>query len=63
VAIYNIQINGYDNKTDKIRSETVWNKTKSVISEKGLPFVIETVSKVASAVAAGMVQGTMTGIK
>ncbi|MHB1420959.1 MAG: DUF2513 domain-containing protein [Bacillota bacterium] len=105
VAIYNLQIDGYDSKTvayhcdllyqaglikdykaqyadnelyafgvssltweghdylDKIRNETVWNKTKTVISEKGLPFVIETVREVASAVATGMVQGAIAGIK
>jgi len=105
VAIYNLQIDGYDNKIvayhckllyqaglnkdykaqyadnelygfgvssltweghdyfDKIRSETVWNKTKSIITEKGLPFMIETVREVASAVVSGMVQGTIAGIK
>ena len=105
VAIYNLQIDGYDNKAvayhcnllyqaglikdykdqyadnelytfgvssltweghdylDKIRSETVWNKTKSVISEKGLPFMIETVKEVASVVVSGMVQGAIAGIK
>jgi len=105
VAIYDLQIDGYDNKTvayhcnllyqaglikdykaqyadnelytfgvssltweghdylDKIRSETVWNKTKYVISEKGLPFMIETVKEVASAVMSGMVQGAITGMK
>lgn len=105
VAIYDLQIDGYDNKTvayhcnllyqaglikdykaqyaenelysfgvsaltweghdylDKIRSETVWNKTKSVISEKGLPFMIETVREVASAVVSRMVQCAITGMK
>lgn len=105
VAIYNLQIEGYDNKSvayhcdllfqaglikdykaqyaddelyyfavssltweghdylDKIRSETVWNKTKSLISEKGLPFMIDTVSTVASALVATMVQGAIAGIK
>jgi len=105
VAIYNLQIDGYDNKTiayhcnllyqaslikdyraqyadnelyafgvnsltweghdylDKIRSEKVWNKTKSIITEKGLPFMVDTVREVASVVIAGMVQGTIAGIK
>lgn len=48
---------------DKIRSETVWNKTKSIIREKGLPFIIDMVREVSSAVVTGMVQGAIAGIK
>ncbi|TEB07758.1 hypothetical protein Psch_01313 [Pelotomaculum schinkii] len=48
---------------DPLRYEINPNKTNSVISEKRLPFMIETLRKVASAVAAKMAQGAMTEIK
>ena len=48
---------------EKIRSETVWNKTKALIGEKGLPLVIDTVRDVATAVVTGMVQGAISGLK
>lgn len=41
---------------DKIRSETVWSKTKETITSKGLPFVIDVVKEVASAVTVAMVK-------
>jgi len=41
---------------DKIRSETVWNKTKETITSKGLPFVIDVVKEVAAAVTTAMVK-------
>lgn len=47
---------------DKIRSETVWIKTKTVINEKGLPLMIETIKDIASAIIAGMVQRTIKGL-
>lgn len=34
---------------DKIRSETVWNKTKETIVKKGLPFVFDVVKELATA--------------
>lgn len=44
---------------DKIRSDTVWNKTKSVIKDKGLPLIIETVREISSAIITGMMQGVL----
>ena len=41
---------------DKISSETVWSKTKETITSKGLPFVIDVVKEVASAVTVAMVK-------
>lgn len=35
---------------DKIREDTIWNKTKSVIRKKGLPFVFEIVKNVSTEV-------------
>lgn len=47
---------------EKIRQETVWNKTKSVIQNKGLPMVIDVVKDVSSSVIQSMVQGTIKGL-
>lgn len=47
---------------DKIRQDTVWNKTKAVIRDKGLPMVIDVVKDVSSAVIQSMVQGTIKGL-
>lgn len=44
---------------DKIRSDTVWNKTKAVAKEKGIPLFIDSVKEIATAVVAGMVQGAI----
>ena len=41
---------------DKIRNDTVWNKTKETITSKGLPFVIDVVKEVAAAVTTAMVK-------
>lgn len=47
---------------DKIRSDTVWNKTKTVIKDKGLPLVIETVKEISTAIITSMVQGAIKGL-
>ena len=33
---------------DKIRQDSIWNKTKNIIKEKGLPMTIDVISKIAS---------------
>lgn len=47
---------------DKIRSETVWNKTKEVIIGKGLPFVLDVVKEVAQSVISSMTEGAVKAI-
>jgi len=47
---------------DKIRNDKVWNKTKSVINDRGLPLIIETVKEIASAIISNMVQGTINSL-
>jgi len=42
---------------DKIRNDTVWNKTKEVIKNKGLPLIIETVRETASVIISNMLTG------
>lgn len=47
---------------DKIKSDTVWNKTKDTITKKGIPFVLDAVKEIATAVTAAMVQSAIAGL-
>lgn len=47
---------------DKIKNDTVWNKTKSTIKDKGLPFVLETVREIATAITTSMIQATIKSL-
>ena len=47
---------------DKIRSDTVWNQTKEVITKKGLPMVLDTIKQVATAVISSMTEGAITAM-
>lgn len=42
---------------DKIREDTIWNKTKDTIVEKGLPFVFDIVKFVSTEIITGVVKG------
>ena len=44
---------------DKIRSDTVWNRTKSIIVEKTLPFGIDVIKEIASAITTSMVKSAL----
>ncbi len=44
---------------DKIREDTIWNKTKETIKEKGLPLVFDIVKSVSSGIITGIVRGTI----
>lgn len=46
---------------DKIRDDTVWNKTKAIIREKGIPFVLDTVKQIATFVIETTVQSVIKG--
>lgn len=48
---------------DKIREDTVWNKTKAVVIEKGLPMILDVIKDVSSAVIASMTEGAIRAIK
>lgn len=48
---------------DKIREDTVWNKTKDLIKEKGLPMALEVVKNVATTMITVMTQGAIQGLK
>ena len=47
---------------DKIRSDTVWNRTKETITKKGIPFVLDAMKEIATAVTSAMIQAALTGI-
>ncbi|NMC56506.1 MAG: DUF2513 domain-containing protein [Eubacteriaceae bacterium] len=47
---------------DKIKNDTVWNKTKETISKKGVPFVLDAVKEIATAITATMIQTAITNL-
>ena len=47
---------------DKIKSDTVWNKTKETIKIKGIPFILEAVKEIATAITTTMIQSAIAGI-
>lgn len=59
--IGNLSNTGYD-FLDKIRSDTVWNKTKNTIKEKGLPFITGTISTIANAFISAAAEGVANSI-
>ena len=52
--------NGYD-YLDKIRQDTIWNKTKEIITKKGLPMVIDVIKDVSTEVIKSMTEGAIKG--
>ena len=48
---------------DKIRQDTVWNKTKDTIIQKGLPMILDVIKDVASAVVASMTEGAIKALR
>ena len=48
----NLTSEGFD-LLDKIRIDTVWNRTKTVISEKGLPLITGTIKTISIAITRG----------
>lgn len=47
---------------DKIREDTVWNKTKDTIKSKGLPMVLDVIKDVASAIITSMTTAAIGGM-
>lgn len=45
-----------------IRQDTIWNKTKDVITQKGLPMVLDVVKEISQSIVATMVQGAIKGL-
>lgn len=47
---------------DKIKCDTVWNRTKDTIQKKGIPFVLDSVKEIATAITTAMIQSAITGL-
>ena len=47
---------------DKIREDTIWNKTKETITEKGLPMVLDVIKSVATGVVTSMAEGAIKSL-
>lgn len=58
LSIGNLTNEGYDT-LEKFRNDTVWNKTKEIARDKGLPMLIDIFSQVASTVIAGITEGAL----
>ena len=46
---------------DKIRSDTVWKRTKDAIIKKGIPFVLDAIKEIATAITAEMIKKAILG--
>lgn len=47
---------------DKIKSDTIWNKTKDIVIKKGLPLAIDVLKDIAAAIISGMTQSAINGM-
>lgn len=47
---------------DKIRDNSVWEKTKKTMVEKGLPFALDTVKQIASVIVEGMTKAVINSL-
>jgi len=47
---------------DKVREDTVWNKTKETIKGKGLPMIFDVIKDVAAAVITSMTKAAISGM-
>ena len=57
----NLSNEGYD-FLDKIRNDTIWNKTKNTITEKGLPMIAGTIKTIATAFITAATEGIVNSI-
>lgn len=57
----NLTWDGYD-FLEKIRQDSVWNKTKEVITTQGLPMVIDVVKQVAQSIITSMTEGAINAM-
>lgn len=47
---------------DQIRQDTVWNKTKDVITKKGLPMIFDVVKQISSTIITAMTEAAIKSI-
>lgn len=60
-CVGNLTNDGYD-FLDKIRQDTIWNKTKETITKKGLPLIVDVVKEVATGIISSMTEGAVKGL-
>ncbi len=48
---------------DKARQDTVWDKTKDVVTEKGLSMAVDVIKGVATAIISSITEGAIKAIK
>ena len=48
---------------DKIREDTIWNKTKDIIVKKGLPMALDIIKEIATGIISAAVEGAVKGLK
>ena len=61
-SVGNLTNNGYD-FLDRIREESIWNNTKNVIQENGLPMIIDVIKNISTTIISSMVEGAVKGLK
>jgi hypothetical protein len=47
---------------DKIKSDTVWNRTKDTIKDKGIPFVLDAVREISTAITTAMIKSAIGSV-
>lgn len=47
---------------EKIRDNTVWDKTKTIITDKGLPMAIDVIKNVSTSIISAMTEGAVKGM-
>lgn len=57
----NLSNEGYD-FLDRIRNDTIWNRTKETIAQRGLPMVASTIKTIASAFITAAAEGVANSI-
>lgn len=62
ISVGNLSNKGYDT-LEEFRNDTVWNKTKEVVKEKGLPAVIDVFKAIASSVISSVTEGVIKSMK
>lgn len=62
VSIGNLTNKGYDT-LEAFKNDTIWNKTKDVVKEKGLPIIIDVFKDIASSLISSATEGAIKALK
>ena len=65
-TIYAFQVGGLtwegNDYLDKIRDDSIWNKTKETITKKGLPLIFDTIKTISTAIIPAAAEGVANSI-